>query len=306
MLLIIFLYGLFSSSFVLGKLLLKYASPLFITGVRFSIGGLILLAFQYWHPKQHFKFKRKHIWYYAQMIILGILITYVLRFWALRDLPAAKTNFLYNLSPFMTSLFSYFTFNEKMSKKKWFGLSVGCIGLIPVIFSTNAAEASCGSFCFFSIPVLAVIASVATHAYSWILVRKLVKEKSYSPVMVNGINMFAGGILSLLLSLLLEGFKPVAYENIGLFIQILAAIIIISNIICQNLYAHLLKKYTATFLSFAGFLSPLFAAVYAWILLGESVNWQFYISSIIVFLGLYLFYQEELQDTSKEYEIDVE
>ncbi len=240
------------------------------------------------------------------MVVLGILVTYVLRFWALRDLPAAKTNFLYNLSPFMSSVFSYFIFNEKMSYKKWFGLSIGCIGLLPILFTSNPLEIFWGGFSFLSIPKIAIIVSVTTHTYSWILVRKLVKEKSYSPMMINGIMMFAGGILALILSFITEGFTPVAYENIALFTSVLAAIITLSNIICYNLYAALLKQYTATFLSFAGFLSPMFTAVYGWILLGETVTWQFYLSSIIVFIGLYLFYQEELQDATKECALDVE
>ncbi len=46
-----------------------------------------------------------------------------------------------------------------------------------------------------------------------------------------------------------------------------------------------------------GFLSPLFTALYGWILLGEMVSWHFYVSCIVVFIGLYLFYQEELQET---------
>jgi len=305
MLLIIALYGLFGSSFVFGKMLLKYASPLFITGVRFSLGGLILLTYQYWHPSQHFKFRLKHMWYYAQMVILGILVTYVLRFWALSDLPAAKTNFLYNLSPFMSSLFSYFMFNEKMTNKKWLGLAIGCSGLLPVLISSSAAEDVVGGITFLSWPEIAIIVSVATHTYSWILMRKLVKEKSYSPMMVNGIVMTAGGLFALALSFITEGFSPVAAANIGKFTLTLAAIIGISNIICYNLYGYLLRQYTATFLSFAGFLGPLFTALYGWILLGEKVTWHFYLSSIIVFIGLYLFYQEELHDTTKEFDVEI-
>lgn len=305
MLLILVLYGLFGSSFVFGKILLEYASPLFITGVRFSLGGLILLAYQYWHPKQQFKFKLKHVWWYAQMVVLGILVTYVLRFWALHDMPAAKTNFLYNLSPFMSSLLSYFIFGEKMSNRKWLGLFIGCAGLIPVLVSSSAGEDAVGGLTFLSWPEIAIIVSVATHTYSWIIMRKLVKEKSYSPMMVNGISMTVGGLLALLLSFITEGFNPIASANIAKFSITLAAIIIISNIICYNLYGYLLKKHTATFLSFAGFLGPLFTAIYGWILLGETVTWHFYLSTIIVFIGLYLFYQEELQDRTKEFDVEI-
>jgi len=306
MILIIILYGLFGSSFVFGKILLEYATPLFLTGARFTIGGLVLLAYQYWHPRQQFKFKLKHIWWYAQIVILGILITYVLRFWALGDMPAAKTNFLYNLSPFMSSLFSYFIFGETMSKRRWLGLAIGCTGLLPILLSSTPVEEAIGGIIFLSWPEIAIIVSVATHTYSWIILRKLVKDKSYSPMMVNGITMTTGGLLALILSFFIEGFTPIATANIGIFSILLAAVILISNIICYNLYGYLLKKYTATFLSFAGFLGPLFTAFYGWIFLSETVTWHFYLSSVIVFIGLYLFYQEELQDRSKEFDVGIQ
>ena len=60
------------------------------------------------------------------------------------------------------------------------------------------------------------------------------------------------------------------------------------------LYGYLLKSYTTTFLSFAGFLSPLFGALYGWVFLSEKISWHFYLSCAIVFAGLYLFYQDEL------------
>lgn len=305
MILIVILYGLFGSSFVFGKILLEYASPLFLTGARFTLGGFLLLAYQYWHPQQQFKFRCKHMWWYTQIVVLGILITYVLRFSALRDMPAAKTNFLYNLSPFMSSLFSYFIFGEKMTSRKWLGLAIGCLGLLPILISSSPTEQTVGGIIFLSWPEIAIIVSVATHTYSWIVMRKLVRDKSYSPMMVNGITMTAGGILALSLSLITEGYVPIASEHITQFALTLGAVILISNIICYNLYGYLLKKHTATFLSFAGFLGPLFTAFYGWIFLNESVTWHFYLSSIIVFFGLYLFYQEELQDQSKEFDVEI-
>jgi drug/metabolite transporter (DMT)-like permease len=72
-------------------------------------------------------------------------------------------------------------------------------------------------------------------------------------------------------------------------------VVIVSNLLCHNLYGHLLRHYTATLLSFAGFLTPIFAALYEWMLRGTIITWHFYASCIIVFIGLYLFYQDELR-----------
>ncbi len=292
MTLIILLYALFASSFSAGKLLLCYTTPIFLAGIRMFIAGIILLAYQYFAPFEYFKFRKKHIWYYAQITIYGIYIAYILRFWALNYLTSSKTCFLFNLMPFFSSYYSYLVFREKITQKQWIGLAIGCLGFIPILISTSPTEMKLGELFFISLPELAIIVAVAAQSYSWVIMRKLVKDKSYSPMMVNGITMACGGFLALITSFFTDGFFPVT--NVAAFSGWLTFVIIVSNIICYNLYGFLLKKYTATFLSFAGFLAPIFAALYGWGLLGEKITWHFYVSGIIVLFGLILFYKEEL------------
>jgi drug/metabolite transporter (DMT)-like permease len=292
MVLIIILYALFASSFTMGKILLNYTTPGFLLGMRMFIAGIILLTYQYFFAHEHFRFKKKHLALYAQIVILGICITYYLRFWSLQSMPSSKAAFLYNFAPFATALYSYFFFQEKLTRLQWLGLSIGFLGLIPILISTSPAEAKLGEWFYLSWPEVALLCSVATHSYSWIVVRKLIRDKSYSPMMVNGLSMTTGGFIALVASMIFDGFFPVT-KTLP-FIGWLFSIILISNIICYNLYGYLLKKYTNTFLSFAGFLSPLFAAVYGWALLHETITWHFYLSAAIVFIGLLLFYKDEL------------
>ena len=183
---------------------------------------------------------------------------------------------------------------------------LGVVGIIPVLLTSSFPEQGIGEISFLSWPEIAVIISVATHTYSWIIMRKLVKEKSYSPMMINGLSMTFGGLLALITSFFVDGFAPIKEGYVLYFFGILSLIILLSNIICYNLYGWLLKRYTATFLSFSGFLSPLFTALYGWILLGEIVSWHFYVSCIVVFIGLYLFYQEELQEAASRYSGEVD
>jgi len=294
MLLILILYALFASSVVSSRIILHtgYAQPIFLVGIRMFISGTLLLSYQYLHPSQHFKFKKKHIWYYIQLILFSVVVTYILRMWGLKSVPAYKTTFLHNLSPFITSLYSYFAFKEIMTKKQWFGLLIGLIGIVPILLTTSSAEQMLGEFFYISWPEIAIIASVAAHSYGWVIMRKMIREKSYSPMMVNGISMTFGGLISLFISIPVEGIAPVSSPlNFAL---LLGFIIIVSNIICHNLYGHLLRSYSATFLAFAGFLTPPFAAFYEWFLFNQTITWHFYLSSIIVFAGLFLFYKDEL------------
>ena len=114
-------------------------------------------------------------------------------------------------------------------------------------------------------------------------------------MMVNGLAMTIGGMLALITSFFVEGIQAIAPKDILPFAALLGGVILFSNIICYNLYGYLLKKYSATLLSFAGFLTPPMTAFYSWILMNEPVTWHFYVSNVIVFFGLYLFYKDELR-----------
>lgn len=294
MTLIILMYAIASSSFAISKMLLKYSPPIFLTGARMFFGGVILLAYQYFWAREGFRLQWKHWYLYIQMIFFGIYITYILRFQALQSLTAAKTSFMYNLAPFLSALYSYLLLKEKMTHRQWLGLSIGCVGFIPILVGTSPGEASYREILFISLPELIVLFSVAAHSYSWIVMRKMVKYKDYSPMMVNGLSMTVGGLMAFITSFFVEGsWYPVT--NTVPFFKWLALTIVVSNIIFYNMYGTLLKRYSATFLSFAGFTGPLFAALYGWAFLKESVTWYFWASNIIVFFGLYIFYKDELK-----------
>ena len=142
MTLIILMYALWACAMPISKYLLGYSTPLFLAGSRFLIGGLFLLGYQLFYTREDFNFKKKHWVYFAQIILLGICTTYVLRYWGLRDLPAFKTCFLYNLSPFMASFYSYLMFKERITKRQWTGLIIGFIGLIPMLISSSPLSSS--------------------------------------------------------------------------------------------------------------------------------------------------------------------
>ena len=183
------------------------------------------------------------------------------------------------------------------------GLLVGFFGLLPVLMVPAPKEDLIGGIGFFSWPEISLVLSISSLSYGWIIMRKLIKDNDYPPAMVNGITMFIGGILAAITSWL---FEPKAIiSDPAYFITILAIIIIVSNLLCHNLYGNLLKKYSPTFLSFASFLTPLFAAFYGWIFLSEKISWDFFISALCVFLVSAIFYQVEFRERKRNNENDL-
>ncbi len=308
MFLVFALYFLFASTFTIGKAALAYVSPFLFTGIRMVCAGSMLLWYTYLYNQKGKVFDRKDCVLFAQIIVFHIFCSYTLEFWALQQVTSAKACLLYNLSPFITALFSYVLFSEHLTVRQACGLMVGFLGFIPILLSQTPLEEIAGHIGFLSWPEMALIASVTSSAYGWMIMKKLV-TKGYSFIFINGIGMTGGGILALGLSYIVEGvpvLKTVPAvlpqladccglltENIVMLGLYSVAIIVIANIIGYNLYAHLLSKYSATFLSFAGFVTPLFAALLGWVFLGEVVTWHFFATMMLVLCGLCLFHEKK-------------
>ncbi len=256
------------------------------------VAGTLLLTYKYVRAKTFFVLNKNHLWLYLQIIFFGVYLKYVLRYWSLTYMSSGKMAFLLNIGPFVAALFSYCAFSQKLSAKQWLGLIIGFVGIVPILLTTSTPEQLLGEIAFISWPELVLLIAVGCHCYGMIVAQKLVRDNNHSPVMINGVRMLGGGLLALLTAFLVEGFMPV--NNLPLFASWLALLILMSNIICHNLYLYLLKFYTVTFIAFTDFLSPFFSAFYGWLFLDEVITWHYYASGLIVFLGLYLFYQDEL------------
>ena len=72
--------------------------------------------------------------------ILSIYLTNILEFWGLQHLSAAKTCFIYSISPFFAAIFSYIHFGEKMNAQKSIGMFIGFLGFIPTILMQTENE----------------------------------------------------------------------------------------------------------------------------------------------------------------------
>jgi drug/metabolite transporter (DMT)-like permease len=198
------------------------------------------------------------------------------------------------LSPFASALLAYWMFGDKLSSKKWLGLFVGCVGFLPILINETSTEELTGHIWFFSWAEIAVMIAAFTSVYGWSLLKQLVNENGLSSIMANGLSMTIGGVFALVHSAFVENWNPIPVNEVAPFLDCMLLLIAISNLICYNLYGYLLKKYSVTFVSFAGFITPLFTALFGWWYLGEVVTWPFYVSAIIVFAGLCIFNQEEL------------
>jgi drug/metabolite transporter (DMT)-like permease len=295
--LIIGLFATWSLAFPLGKWLLEYSSPIFLTGVRMTLAGSLLLAWILFRKKWPKKFSYRECIALALLSIFSIYLTNILEFWGLQRLSAAKTCFFYSLSPMIAAILSYIHFKEKLNSAKICGLVMGMVGFIPALMEKSSPEDLLHSFLYFSWPELAISGAVFFSVYGWILLRIVVKNEKISPFFANGFSMFLGGALALITSHFMDPSAPTTLSILSSknFALVLLSLTFLSNIVCYNFYGFLLKRYTATLLSFFGLFSPLFASLHEWIIFKTPPSPYILSSTAIVIMGLWVYYREELK-----------
>lgn len=305
MFLVLLLYMLWASTFIIGKIILEFMPPILFVATRMGIAGVLLLGYQYFFNRSRWRFEWRDVGIFAQIAVFFMCIGFITEYWALQYVTAAKACLLFNLSPFVTALLAYFLLSDRLTKNQWLGLVIGFLGFVPIIVNQTSLESLSLNIGILSMPELFLLISVVTSCYGWILIKQLVIERSYSSVMVNGVTMLWAGVLSLVTSLIIEG-KPHLYSiqageyglspyHYTLFVVSLyiALLILIAHVVCFNLYSVLLRRYSVTFIAFAGFTTPLFAALFDWMVFGIIASGAFFTTMILVMIGLYLFYQDE-------------
>lgn len=299
MILVFLLTFLYGTVFILGKLALEVCPPFFLTGVRMLIGGIVSLFLFYAVERKSLKSIIKlpsYIW--KQVLILSIVNIYIpnsYEFWGLQYLSAGKSAFIYNLTPFFSAGISYIFLKEYMTINKFIGLLIACVGFVPLLVGVADVADITFKIGYISLAELALVLASFSTAFGYVLMRVMSKEETISPFLFNGVSMIVGSVFCFIHAHFAEGAPYVLPENYLRFIVLATLTSLILNVICFNLCAFLLRRYTATFILFASFMAPLWAAILGYFFLHEEVSMLFIVSSSLVFVGLVIFYQQELK-----------
>lgn len=287
-----------ASGVTANKIILETWDPWFLVGIRMIIAGSILLAIALYKKRSNFldRFK-KHLPYLLLLALFATFVPALLKAFALKHTYSSKVALIGSLDPFLTALYSYFLFHEKLSLKKWIGILLGFIGTTVIIISHSAADIH-ELFGPVSLAELAALGSVSISRYGWIKVQQLLKSGLFNVKELNGTTMFFAGIYALLFTLI---YTPTAFFTSWTLPSstLLIYTIIGGNLIGYTLYSHLLRKHSATFVALAGFSMPLFVYLFGWFFIGEKLYPSFIWSALITFIGLIIFYQEEINQALK-------
>jgi len=226
-------------------------------------------------------------WLFLQAGIFHSFLAFIPEFWALQYMGSAKVSIVFALTPFISTIFAFFLINHQLKMREFLGMLLGFAGLIPLIV-LKQEPAHYTNWYSISLPEAVLLISVISATYAWFVVKKLM-DKKYAITSINGAAMGIGSVLSAVASLYMEGAH--AYHGVqwSPFIFWITLLVFASHIVSYNLYSYLLTKYSIPFMTFCGFLTPIFASLLGVYFLGEVITWHYIpaIGGIGLGLGVY-------------------
>ena len=288
-------YAILASTFTISKVAISHADPLFLIGVRMILSAPIVFLIYYLQKKSVPTIQKSDYWQFFLVSVFHIFLPFIGEFWALQFMSSAKTAITYSLTPFIAAILSYFLLKQKISRRQSLGLVIGLLGLLPILISGDDIKQGAGELFMISLPEIVLLLSVTSASYAWFLVSGLMK-KGYQISVINGIAMFFGGVFSLILWILTNNGEPPIRGELADFALWTGLLIIVANVISYNFYGWLLKHLSITFMSAIGFLCPIFASLYGFLFLDEHLGFTHLAALLLVALGLWLFYRDEIRD----------
>ncbi len=296
MLSILLCYVCFATAIVANKALLSVIPLTILVGLRMFVAGIALI---YMERKRHFKAgltRFKQDWHVLVAIILFTTLAPALfKAYGLKYMISAKASFISSIDPFVTAIYAYFLYSERLSWQKFFGLCIGITGTMILISSTTPVEQTLKAFSIFSYPELATLASVCIGRLGWINVQQQVRSNRYTPREINGLIMLGAGSISLLAAVYYQESFASLLALSPLNMGLLAYSIIVGNMFAYTFLTYMLKKHSATLMSLAGMSVPIMVSVLGYTCLGEVPTWHVIVAGALVLIGLVIFNQEVLE-----------
>ncbi|MED2982069.1 EamA family transporter [Bacillus thuringiensis] len=258
------------------------APPLFSAGIRFFLAGIILMII--------FKLKRKEIMphiFSKRIMYAGFCLTFMTfasLYWSEQYISSGLAAVLSATGPMMILLIQAKRNREKLQKEQLVALVIALIGVIFISLPGMHQQVSF----IWSIACIVLVIGELFYGIGSIRSKEILSDLSnVSPFLINGIQMFYGGILLLIASIIVEQPNVTVLTSWSVQWPILY-LIFIGSIGGHGLYYWLLSKTNPVFPSTWLYVSPLIAIIVGYIVLGEPLNPKMGMGACFILIGVFL------------------
>lgn len=273
---------LWGSAFAGAKIGFQYADPIYLSGLRFTLAGILLMPVM-WLKGVHLAPALRHWRFMLLFAFMQTYLQYGLFFLGLDKVPGATAAIIIGGGPLFVAIMAHLSLsNDKMTLRKIMAILLGLSGVVFISLAKGQFTSDNPGF-YLGIGLL--LLSNLVGGYTNIMV---VKKKQYniSPIALTSFANFTGGLMLLLTSFVLEKPEIKGYPAEFYLALLWLAIIPAAGF---SLWYSLLQRpeVKVSELNMWKFVVPVSGCILSWLLLpGEKPDIPSVIGIIIITLAL--------------------
>jgi drug/metabolite transporter (DMT)-like permease len=268
---------LWSFAFIAGKVGVTYCPPLILLAARFSLAGVIILAISALR-REAWQLSWRDVLIFAALGIANNALYLGLGYTGLQSVSAGLGGLIVSANPVFTAALAALFLGERLTGRKVVGLLLGIAGVAFIVWH----RMSVGTDSLHGI--LFTLASLASIVAGTILFKLFASKGSLW--IGNGIQNLAAGIVLAPIALVFADVHDIVPNE-----KLLGAFLFLTlggSIFAYWLWFHLLKVCGATAASAYHFVMPPLGMLFAFLVLGEHVEFRDLMGIVPVALGIYL------------------
>lgn len=287
--------ALWSVNYLVGRLAPGTIAPHMLALLRWSLAGLVLAAFAWPELLAKRSSLFKNGWHYLVLGALGMWICGAWVYIGARSTSATNIALIYALSPVFIALVSRVWLRESLGLLQWLGITLAFCGLVHVVIKGQWAALA-------QVHMVAGDLWILGATVSWTLYSIFLKRwpSDFSPI-ARLVLIVTGGVSLLLPMAAIEAMSGLPLTQTTWNWKTLALVVfagLIPGAGAYLAYATLQKVLGAARAGLTLYLSPLFAAAVAYLVLGEPIEVHHAMGAAVILPGIYLASRSESKPAS--------
>jgi drug/metabolite transporter (DMT)-like permease len=282
--------ALWGLAFPLIQIGLEDFSPILLGFLRFALASAILFMFVLirYRPSEITATVRRE---WKSLLALGVLyvtIPNITQNMGLEHGTSSIASVIQSSGPVMTLIFAVLLLKERMTKMKGIGTIIAMAGTVLLVVSGGLSLED-EDF----VSNVLILISATSYGLAWVSAKRMIERNS--PILVIGLGLVFGTIL-LGLAVPFETDVKAVYDMES--VVNLAVLGIFCAGLSSVLYLSSLEREEVSRMAFLIYLMPVFASVFAWVLMDQGVEAITAVCGAIIVVGIIIANQSERPDTS--------
>ena len=263
------------------RIALETVPPLLMTGTRFTIAGIVMLAISKWRgeriPRDRATLLNLVLVGFAMIAVGNLAVV-----WAEQWVPSGTAALFVATAPFWMAILEAFrSGGERVNLRGGIGLLIGFVGVALLVTPEGAGGSFSTGF------ILGAIA-IQLGSFGWQLgsVRGKYSLKHVPMMASSGLQMLSGGVIVTVVGLLIGEAPRYAFTP-RTFLAV-AYLTIFGSVIAFSAYVFALAHMRTTHSSLYAYVNPVVAVILGWLILGEQLTWVSIAAMAVILAGVAL------------------